>query len=286
MAFWLLALGMTAVAVAFVATRLLRPDGAARWADPREASLAALRASWSELDRDREAGLLAAEQLGAAKDELARRADEELDAAPARTAPRPARLAAMVAVIAIPVAAGFLYASIGDPGAIEGVRAFEGFAAPLTPERLPVLRDQLARHLANHPGDGRSRALLARAELALDRFAESEAAFALAVADRKVALDPAIWCDYADAAGLAQGGRLEGAPARFIAKALALDPDHPRALEMAGSLAVERGDHAGAARHWQALLDRLGAEDGRRAPLARAIERVRGIAAREDMTKP
>ena len=59
--FWLVALGMTAAALGFVLARLLFPEGAAQWADPREASLAALRASWAELERDRAAGLLPAD---------------------------------------------------------------------------------------------------------------------------------------------------------------------------------------------------------------------------------
>jgi cytochrome c-type biogenesis protein CcmH len=197
---------------------------------------------------------------------------------------RPAWIAAAVAVVALPIAALALYASIGQPKAVEGVRAFGDFAGPLTAEKAPAFRDQLAKHLADNPRDARAWALLGRVELALDRFAESEAAFERAVADRKVALDPGIWCDYADAAGLAQGGRLEGRPAQFIARALGLDPSHPRALEMAGSLAIEQNDYASAARHWRLLLDRLAADDPRRSELARAISRAERLAT-PDMTK-
>ena len=94
----------------------------------------------------------------------------------------------------------------------------------------------------------------------------------------EVALDPGIWCDYADAAALAQGGRLEGKPAQLIARSLGLDPSHPRALEMAGSLAIEQGDHASAARHWRLLLGRLAADDPRRPDLARATSRAERLA--------
>jgi cytochrome c-type biogenesis protein CcmH len=204
---------------------------------------------------------------------------------PAPASQRPAWLAALAAAIALPVAALALYAAVGNPRAIDGARAFGELAGPLTPERAPAFRDQLARHLAGNPRDARAWALLGRVELALDRFAESEAAFERAVSDRKVALDPGIWCDYADAAGLAQGGRLEGKPARFIARALELDALHPRALEMAGSLAIERGDHAAAARQWQLLLDRLHADDPRRPELARAIDRARRLSVPGSMTK-
>ncbi|HEX4943892.1 MAG TPA: hypothetical protein VFV55_06030 [Usitatibacteraceae bacterium] len=205
-----------------------------------------------------------------------------------RTAPVDRRrpwLAALGVAVALPVAALALYAGFGKPQAIESSRAFGTLAGPLTAAQAPAFRDQLARHLADNPRDARAWALLGRVELALDRFAESEAAFENAVADPKVALDPGIWCDYADAAGLAQGGRLEGKPARLIARALDLDGSHPRALDMAGSLAIEQGHHANAARHWRSLLDQLGATDPRRAELARAVERVERLAV-PGMTKP
>jgi cytochrome c-type biogenesis protein CcmH len=282
--FWLVALGMTAAALGFVLARLLFPEGAARWADPREASLAALRASWAELERDRDAGLLPADQHEAARDELSRRALEELGERVVPAARRPARIAALMAAIALPVAAFALYGAVGHPGAVENAGAFERFAGTLTAEQAPAFRDQLARHLADNPDDARAWALLGRIELALDRFAESGAAFERAVADRKVARDPDIWCDYADAAGLAQGGRLAGRPADFIARALALDASHPRALEMAGSLAIEQGDPAQALRQWRLLLDQLAANDPRRPGLARAVSRLERLAA-PDMTK-
>lgn len=276
--FWLVALGMTVVAVGFVLARLVFPQGAARWADPREANLAALRAAWAEMERDRAAGLIPPDEQQSARDELASRALEELDEVAAPATRRPAALAAIIAAIAMPLAAYALYSAIGEPQAIASARAFQDFAGPLGADQAPAFRNQLARHLADNPRDARAWALLARLELALDRFPESEAAFARAVADRKVALDPGIWCDYADATALAQGGRLAGKPAQFIARALALDAAHPRALEMAGSLAIERGDYAGATRQWRLLLDGLDADDPRRGDLVRAIARAERLA--------
>lgn len=277
--FWLVAFGMTIVAVGFVLARLVFPQGAARWADPREANLAALRAAWSELERDRAAGLIPPDEHQVARDELSARALEELDEAAAPVTRPPARLAAIVAAVALPIAAFSLYGAIGEPRAIVNARAFQEFAGPLSAERALAFRNQLATHLADSPRDARAWALLARLELALDRYPESAAAFERAVADRKVALDPGIWCDYADATGLAQGGRLEGKPAQLIARALQLDAAHPRALEMAGSLAIERGDYAGATRQWRLLLDGLDANDPRRGDLVRAIARAERLAA-------
>jgi cytochrome c-type biogenesis protein CcmH/NrfG len=48
---------------------------------------------------------------------------------------------------------------------------------------------------------------------------------------------------------------------------------------MAGSVAVERGDMAGAARHWKALLAQMPEDQPQRAQLARAVEMVERLAA-------
>ena len=284
--FWLIAGGMTAAAMAFVAARLVFPRREPAHAAPREANLAALRASWAELERDCAAGTLPAGERESARAELASRAVHELDEQPPAVATRPAWAVAAVAALLIPLAALAFYAQVGSPDAIESARGFEGLAGPLTPERLPAFRNQLATHLAGNPGDGRAWALLGRIDLALERHGEAAFAFDRAIrSSRKVAADAEVWVDYAEAAGMAEGRTLVGRPEGFIARALELDPASPRALELAGSLATERGDHAGAARQWKLALDRLEARDPRRADLAKAVSRAERLAHAGGMTR-
>jgi cytochrome c-type biogenesis protein CcmH len=273
--FWIIAGGMTLAAVAFVAARLVFPRREPAHAPPREANLAALRASWAELERDREARILPASELEAARAELASRAERELDEAAPRAAARPAWPAFLAAAVIIPAAALLIYGQVGSPGAIEGARAFESLEGPLTAERLPAFRNQLARHVAGNPSDGRAWALLGRMDLALEHYGDAAMAFDRATrASRKVAADPEVWVDYAEAVGMAEGRTLRGRPEALLARALEIDPANPRALELAGSLALEKGDPAQAARHWQLALDRLAPADPRRADLARAVARL------------
>lgn len=283
--FWIIAGGMTLAAVAFVAARLVFPRREPAHAEPREANLAALRASWAELDRDFAAGILPAAGREAARAELTRRAAEELDEGSAAATRRTAWPAAIVAAIFIPVAALVVYPRIGSPGAIESAGAFASLDGPLTAERLPAFRNQLAKHVADNPSDGRAWALLGRIDLALEQFRDAATAFERAIAaSRKVAGDPEVWVDYAEAVGMAEGRTLRGRPEALVAKALELDPANVRALEMAGSLAMEKGDPAQAARHWQLALERLDAADPRRADLAQAVARVAGLAGPGGMT--
>jgi cytochrome c-type biogenesis protein CcmH len=56
--------------------------------------------------------------------------------------------------------------------------------------------------------------------------------------------------DYADALAMAQGRRLQGEPERLVLRALEIEPDHLKALLLAGAAAMERGDHAAAVERW------------------------------------
>lgn len=141
-------------------------------------------------------------------------------------------------------------------------------------------RAQLRRHLANKPRDGRAWAILARLEFADERYAPAAEAYARALeVAPKVALDPGVWCEYADALAMTQGGVLEGRPRELVAHALSLNGAHPMALEMAGSAAYEAREYAAAVRYWTNLLVQLPAQDTRRRDLAAAIERAQRLAA-------
>ncbi|MBI5908621.1 MAG: hypothetical protein HY848_01500 [Betaproteobacteria bacterium] len=139
---------------------------------------------------------------------------------------------------------------------------------------------RLRAHLERQPRDARGWVILARLQADRDRFEEAAQAYDKALAlSSKVAADPAVWCEYADALGMTQGGKLAGRPRELIERALALNPNHPKALEMAGSAEYGQGDYASALRYWRPLLAAL--EPGSRAhtELAAAIARTERIAA-------
>ena len=116
---------------------------------------------------------------------------------------------------------------------------------------LDSRREQARRH----PRDGRVWALLAYAAFEADAYSEAAAAFEKAVSvSSKVAADPGVLCDWADAIGMAQGGKLRGKPTELVSRALELRSDYPKALEMAGSAAYEERQFALAAHYWSRLL--------------------------------
>ena len=111
---------------------------------------------------------------------------------------------------------------------------------------------QLAQRLEREPDNLEGWVLLGRSYSALGRFPEASAALRRAV-DLK-GDDPDLLADYADALAMANGQSLEGEPTRAIEKALAINPDHRKALALAGTAAYERGDFPGAVKRWERLL--------------------------------
>lgn len=171
-------------------------------------------------------------------------------------------IAAALAAIAVAAAAAWLFQT-GDRDAPQAVAG--------SPE--------LQRLAERFPRDGRAFVMLGYRELEARRYAEAAAAFERAIAvSRQVAADPAVWCEYADALGMAQGS-LAGKPTQAIEKALALQANHPKALEMAGSAAYERRDFRAAVRHWQTLHGLLAPGSTEHAQLGSAIARAQRLAA-------
>ena len=207
---------------------------------------------------------------------LARRArDRRAEAQGAADAGRvPAKRIGIAVALLLPLLAAGLYAWLGDFRAVDERRTLDAQAAVDT---VPagVLREDLAANVARNPRDARSWVMLARMDFAADRFADAAAAYAGALAaSPTVGKDPGLWCEYADALGMAQGGTLAGKPRELVAQALLQDPGHPKALEMAGSAAFEERDFTAAARHWRVLLAQLPPGSAEQRELAAAIARA------------
>jgi len=83
------------------------------------------------------------------------------------------------------------------------------------------------------------------------KFKEAAEAYRRAAAAGSMTADS--WADYADALASA-GSSLKGAPADALAKALALDPRHPKALWLKASLEHEEHRYRDAVSTWRNLL--------------------------------
>jgi cytochrome c-type biogenesis protein CcmH len=251
--FVLVAAVLTALALAWVLPPLLRRRRPGVNVERAESNVALLREQLAELDADLASGTLSTEKYAQARSELERRVLEESDSdpSPGEGSGIRGRRAAVALAVLIPVAAALLYLQIGSPGALSPQEAVPGHPE-LTMEQIEGMVARLESRLRENPDDADGWALLARSNLVLQRFPEAVKAYARATA--LVKDNASLYADYADAVAMAQGRRLQGEPERLIAQALKIDPDHVKALALAGTVAFEKKDFDGAIAHWERIL--------------------------------
>ena len=264
--FWIAAGALLALALGLLLPALLRPsrrsDGATPL--PRDlANLALLREQLTQLDAELAAGSVDPEAARAARAEIERRAlDEEgADAEPAPQAARNGRrppgaggalLATRTAVVTalfVPALALGLYATLGNREAFSPRIAETPPAVSDT--EVAAMVDQLAQRLegmAGQPNEAEGWVLLARSYASMQRFDEADRAYQRAIA--LAPQEPQLLADRADMLAMKQGRSLAGEPTRLVEAALKLDPNHLKALVLAGSAAFDRRDYAAAATYW------------------------------------
>lgn len=244
--FWILAAAMVVAVLALLLRPLLRP-AAATVDETTRSNLRVLRDAQAELDAELAVGALNAEQHAQARTELERRVLEETQAAePGRAGGNRARVSALVLAVALPAAAVLLYAQLGERRGLDAVLAQAPSQA--TPADVETLVQRLAERMKAEPSDPQGWMLLGRAYSGMQRFEEARDAYREAL--QRMPPDASLLADYADVLAMTQGRTLAGEPEKLVLQALALEPDHLKALALAGSAAFERGDPRQALEHW------------------------------------
>lgn len=245
---------LTAVALLFVLPPLLRRQPAASAPPGRDQlNLAVLRDQLRELDADLASGTIGPEAHDSARRDLERRVAQEVrpPAMPAPAADR--RWSAWLVGLAVPVAAASLYLLVGTPAALDPVQTGRGDGAhDVTQQQIEAMVEGLAQKLRSQPDNAEGWRMLARSYDALGRFDEASAAYAHLA--RLTPDDASMLADYADTLAMARGRSLQGEPEKLVARALAADPQHVKALALAGSAAYERRDYGKAVAHWKKIL--------------------------------
>ena len=257
--FWLFAFALLAGTLAFLIPPLLRRATAADAPGDASAATAVFRDHKRQIEADFAANAITAAERDAALADLATRFGAELQqeaqvARPANEHPR--WIAAIVIVALVPVVAGALYFSLGNPTAMTSAApaAAGGHANLKDPAKDPQMAsivDGLARRLQANPDDGEGWAMLGRSYRVLGRM--EAAAMAYGEAAKRLPPNAIVYTEWAEAVAQSQGQTLGGLPTELLDKALAVDPGYQKALALAGSAALERNDRATAARLWTKL---------------------------------
>ncbi len=273
----LIAASLALLALAWLARQRWPPHSDAAVAAPGGVAVAALRQQLEQLRNLNQSGALDDRQYVEARQDLERRIVDAVVNLPAasESRPRPAlprlasrmlTLAGVAALVAAAATVLFENAQVVPP---DTDMAAAGASAPdnghaLTSGQIDAMLDKLASRLKDNPADADGWAMLGRSYAVLGRHAESLPALKKAVELRPK--DATLLADYADALAVSNGQNLEGEPSRMIERALAVDPNHLKALALAGTAAFNRKDYAGALRHWDKMV--------RLAPSSEAVQQV------------
>jgi cytochrome c-type biogenesis protein CcmH len=184
------------------------------------------------------------------------------DAATAAAAvTRPTRALVIGLALAIAVVAGVGYARVGSPRLL-----------PVTPDAPPgpsasadAQVDEMQRRAALRPADAAGWMQAARAQAVLGHGPAAVADYRKALALRPD--DANVLADLADMLAAVGNGSLAGEPIELVDRALAIDPNHVKALALKGSYAMTQHDFRTALGAWNQALKVAQPDD----PIARFL---------------
>ncbi len=272
---------LTAVALAWLLPPLLRRGRATPAVERAAANLGILKDQLAELEAEYARGAVSPEQYAETRAELQRRVLEEVAAeSPAAppAASRSARTTALVIALVVPTAAGLIYWQRGDLAAFDPAlhqAMGEGTPHNMSPQEVERIVEKLAERLKREPDNAEGWAMLARTYYVMRRFPEAVQAYERLVS--MVPNDANVLTDYADALAMARGRRISGEPLALVNKALALDPNHWKALAMAGTEAFDRKDYTAAVEYWERLRRSVPADSEIARSIAASIAEARQL---------
>lgn len=270
--FWVICVAMLAVALYYVlppalnaATSPATEEGARR-----EANIAIYRDQLSELEGDLRNGIVSEEQYAQDRDDIERRLLE--DTATEKTASKPvpvsaeARKHAYMLGIGLALVAVIFYLRVGNPESITNAATPRTANAPAaapqtepsgerTQAQIEANVAALANRLKSNPSDAQGWTMLARSYNSMGRFGEAAGAYARVT--ELTPNDADLWAEYAFSVAMASGRKLEGKPMELVEHALKIDPNNPKALELAASGAYEAKNYQKAMDYWQRVLKQV-----------------------------
>jgi cytochrome c-type biogenesis protein CcmH len=265
--FWLVCAIFVAIALAFVLPPLLQGSGSkTHETGQKEANIAVYRDQISELETDLANGVVSQEQFDQDKEEIERRLLEDVSSSldvssKPRKPVKEGRGVVYAVALGLPILAVAFYLRIGNPYAAPTQKtATAPAAAPtesgeVSQQRIEANVAALAKRLEQNPDDLDGWKMLARSYVSLEKYGEASSAYAKASALKSDDAD--LLADYAFSLAMASDRKLQGKPVELIQKALQLDPENPKALELAGSAAFEAQDYKRAIGYWERLMTRV-----------------------------
>ncbi|GMV01066.1 MAG: c-type cytochrome biogenesis protein CcmI [Burkholderiaceae bacterium] len=297
MLLWLSIAAATLVATAVVVWPLLssRAPLQADARDDERRRVAVFRDRKSEIERERAAGRLSDADAEQAQADLLRQVADDLPEAAAAsggsvpgataavgsaaataargTAAAPGRTVTLVALalaLLVPLIAVSVYHRVGAPDlASLDLRAGH---PPVGAGDIDQLIAGIEQRTRERPDDGEAWAMLAEARRIQGRHAEALVAFEQAV--RRMPSDARLLADYAETAAVLAKGDFSGLPTELLGRALAANPDEPKAIALMGAAQYRLGNLEAARGYLKKLHASLPAGSDDAAQIGEVLARI------------
>ena len=274
--FTLLATLVLAVVLAILIRPLRRSRGSISYARQAQ-NIHYARERLAELEQQLKNAAISATDYEALKLEIESTlaSDIDLSQADENTSPAPAgeRNTPVIwsLVLILPVLAGAMYYVLGTPGALTATTG-QQIADHMEVEAMISAVEQ---RLQERPDDAQGWQILARTYYTLGRYQMAANAYLQLL--NLTGENADTYAQIADASALAAGGIVTGDPARYVQRALELNPNQPQALWLAGLNAVQLGLPEQARGYWSRLLPMLADAPQQQAELRELIEQTVSI---------
>lgn len=276
--FWSLAAVMVMVALLFVLPPLLRQRKVSA-VSLDDLNTKVIKEQLAELDADLAAGKLDQDQFDAARKDLERELLYDLDStnkAPTDAPEHSGRWLTLLLVPAIPLCAVLLYQQTGSGELIDVLQQAKvsqpvpGNKQSTAAGSLDVMAAALADRLHSEPDDLQGWLMLAKTYNVLRRPDDAARAY-----ENVLRLgggnDPNMLADYVDASVTANNGEFTDQTGELLLQALKLDPDHLKALWLAGHWKYDNHEYAEAVQYWQQAAQQLPADSADATIIAQQI---------------
>lgn len=170
--------------------------------------------------------------------------------------------------ILVPILAGLIYWKVGSPDVPSVSEPTKTMSSPMAMGAnsdshemgdLSAMAQRLAAKQERNPDNAEGWALLAHTYVEIKQHKEAVAAFEKAV--NLIPTDPQLFADYADALAVTNNGQFDAKTSELVEQALKLDPNHPKALLLTGTIAFKQANYAKAINVWEQLQPLIDKED-------------------------
>ena len=170
--------------------------------------------------------------------------------------------------ILVPILAGLIYWKVGSPDVPSVSVPTETMSSPMAVGAnsdshemgdLSVMAQRLAAKQEKNPENAEGWVLLAHTYVEIKQHKDAVAAFEKAV--NLIPTDPQLFADYADALAVTNNGQFDAKTSELVEQALKLDPNHPKALLLAGTIAFKQANYEKAINVWEQLQPLIDKED-------------------------